>query len=118
LQTDDTLFLADKTFADAEENKLYKAKFIAKERERLTVTAPLKFNRAIIQLVTDGITFTQEQQCANLSTITTKTIISTRSRGTAQALSPKEQYIAQRAREAYIASVCQPEALFNLFFAA
>jgi hypothetical protein len=48
LQTDNTLFFADKTFADAEENKLYKAKFIAKEQERLTVTVPLKFNRAII----------------------------------------------------------------------
>jgi hypothetical protein len=48
LQTDDTLFLADKIFADVEENELYKAKFMAKERERLTVAAPLKFNGAII----------------------------------------------------------------------
>jgi hypothetical protein len=43
---------------------------------------------------------------------------STRTKGTAQALSPKEQYIAQRTREAYVASVCQPEALFDLSFAA
>jgi hypothetical protein len=42
------LFLVDKTFADAEENELYKTKFIAKEQERLTVATPLKFNRAII----------------------------------------------------------------------
>jgi hypothetical protein len=42
------LFFADKTFADTEKNKLYKTKFIAKERERLIVTTPLKFNRAII----------------------------------------------------------------------
>jgi hypothetical protein len=48
LQTDDTLFLADKAFADTKENKLYKAKFMAKEQERLTVVAPLKFNGAII----------------------------------------------------------------------
>jgi hypothetical protein len=94
LQTDDTLFLADKTFADAEENELYKAKFMAKEQERLTVAAPLKFNGAIIQLVTDRITLTQEQQCANLSIITAKTITSTGSRGTARALLSKEQYIA------------------------
>jgi hypothetical protein len=33
-------------------------------------------------------------------------------------LSPKEQYIAQRARGAYIASVCQPEVSFDLSFAA
>jgi hypothetical protein len=57
LQTDNTLFLANKTFADTKENKLYKAKFIAKEQERLIIATPLKFNRAIIQLVTDGITF-------------------------------------------------------------
>jgi hypothetical protein len=48
LQTNNTLFLADKTFADAEKNKLYKAKFIAKEQKRLTVVVPLKFNGAII----------------------------------------------------------------------
>jgi hypothetical protein len=48
LQTDNTLFLADKTFADTEENKLYKAKFMAKEQEKLTVVTPLKFNGAII----------------------------------------------------------------------
>jgi hypothetical protein len=42
------LFLVDKTFANTEENELNKAKFIAKERERLTVATPLKFNRAII----------------------------------------------------------------------
>ncbi len=33
-------------------------------------------------------------------------------------LTPKEQYIAQRAQGAYIASVCQPEAAFDLSFAA
>jgi hypothetical protein len=48
LQTDNTLFLVDKTFADVKENKLYKAKFMAKERERLIIIAPLKFNRVII----------------------------------------------------------------------
>jgi hypothetical protein len=58
LQTDDTLFLADKTFADTEENKLYKAKFMAKEQEKLTAVTPLKFNGAIIQLVSDGIILT------------------------------------------------------------
>src|SRR5204863_8950935 len=41
------------------------------------------------------------------------------SRGiTRQAVSPKDQYVAQRARGAYIASVSQPEAAFDLSFAA
>jgi hypothetical protein len=34
------------------------------------------------------------------------------------ALTPKDQYIAQRARGAYVASTCQPEASFDLSFAA
>jgi hypothetical protein len=48
LQTDDTLFLVDRTFADTEENKLYKAKFMAKKQEKLITATPLKFNGAII----------------------------------------------------------------------
>jgi hypothetical protein len=48
LQTDDTLFFANKTFVDIEKNKLYKAKFMAKEREKLTTATSLKFNGAII----------------------------------------------------------------------
>ena len=44
---------------------------------------------------------------------------STSSRGiTRKKLSPKEQYLAQRARVAYIASMCQPEASFDLSLAA
>ena len=82
LQTDNILFLTDKTFVDIEENKLYKAKFITKKQERLTTTTPLKFNGAIIQLVSDRITLTQEWQYANLNIITTKTAISTKAQGT------------------------------------
>jgi hypothetical protein len=48
LQTNNMLFLTDKTFINIEENKLYKAKFIAKEQERLITITPLKFNKAII----------------------------------------------------------------------
>jgi hypothetical protein len=48
LQIDNTLFLADKIFANTEKNKLYKAKFMAKEQEKLTTATPLKFNGAII----------------------------------------------------------------------
>ena len=52
LQTDDTLFLADETFAEQEETQLRKAGFLAKERERLTVNTPIKFNRGQIKLLT------------------------------------------------------------------
>ena len=58
LQTNDTLLLADETFAEAQQNELHKAKFMAKEREQLTVNTPLKFNGGLIQLASDGTTVT------------------------------------------------------------
>jgi hypothetical protein len=84
------LFLVNKTFAEAEQIKLNKAKFIAKEQEQLTAEAPLKFNRGLIYLITDRITFTQEQQCENLSTISSKTVTNTGFRGTTQTLTLKD----------------------------
>ena len=48
-----------------------------------------------------------------------KTVDSTSSRGiTRKELSTKEQYVAQRARGAYIALVCQPKATYDLLVAA
>ena len=121
LQTDDTLFLADKAFATAEQEHLEKAHFLAKEREQLTTNQPIKFNGCVIQLSQEGsVILTQERQCKNLNTVDPmKAISTTSSRGTIRkALTTKEQYAAQRARGAYIASMCQPEASFDLSFAA
>jgi hypothetical protein len=62
LQTDDTLFLANISFANAEESKLRKARFSTKERTILTTTTLLKFNGSLIQLHTDGsISLIQER---------------------------------------------------------
>jgi hypothetical protein len=114
LQTDDTLFIGDTTFAEQEQLQLQKAGFLAKERECLTPNKNIKFNGGIIQLQDDGITLTQERQCSNLKLVG-KSANTTSSRGVIrEGLSIKEQYVAQRARGAYIASVCQPEAAFDL----
>jgi len=119
LQIDDTLFLADETFVEAEEAKLQEAKFLAKEREKLTLNTPIKFNGGYIKQEKDSIALTQERQCQNLKPVTIKAIDLTSSRGEVRkAVTPKDQYVAQRARGAYIATVCQPEAAFNLSFAA
>jgi hypothetical protein len=117
LQTDDTLLLADKTFVETEQNKLYKAKFIAKEHKQLTADTLFKFNSSLIQLVSDRITLTQEQQCRNLSLISTKLATSTSLRRATCTLTPKDQYITQCVRGVYIVSICQPEASFDLSFA-
>jgi hypothetical protein len=50
LQTDDTLFLIDKSFADAEESELNKANFLAKDKEQLTFATLIKFNSGQIEL--------------------------------------------------------------------
>jgi hypothetical protein len=119
LQTDDTLFVGDDNFAEQEEVQLKKAKFKAKERERLTPDHDLKFNGAIIHAETTGITLTQERQCKKLKVVNTKNSTSTSSRGAVREnLSIKDQYVAQRARGAYIASVCQPEAAYDLSVAS
>lgn len=121
LQTDDTLFLADTIFAASEQDELGKAQFLAKDREFLTTSTPIKFNGGMVNLLEDGsVILTQERQCQNLSTVKLKDVASTTSaRGaTRKALTPKDQYVAQRARGAYIASMCQPEASFDLSFAA
>jgi hypothetical protein len=101
LQTDDTLLLANKTFAESEEMRLKEAKFLAKGREKLTQSIPIKFNGGYIKLVKDSIskdsiTLTQEQQCQNLRIVTMKVTDLTSSRGEIQkAATPKDQYIAQ-----------------------
>ena len=121
LQTDDTLFLGTPEFAALEQECLDKAQFLAKEREQLTFTQPLKFNGGLIQLdsMDMAITLTQERQCKSLRLVSSKPATTTSSRGTIRnELSSKDQYVAQRARGAYIASVSQPEASFDLSFAA
>ncbi|TAQ90470.1 hypothetical protein B7494_g1202 [Chlorociboria aeruginascens] len=92
--TDDTFFIGDITFAASEQSKL---KFQAKDQEILTTDHPLKFNGGLITLYAN--------------------YISTRD-VTRKSLTPKDQYVAQRAKGAYIATVCQPKAAFNLSFAA
>jgi hypothetical protein len=120
LQTDDTLFVGDDVFAEQEQVQLEKARFLAKERKRLSIDHNLKFNGGIIQLHDDGsVTLTQERQCKNLKLVTSNAMDTTSARGvTRKGLSTKEQYVAQRARGAYIASVCQPEAAYDLSVAA
>jgi hypothetical protein len=120
LQTDDTLFLADTKFAIHEEKGLQKAKFMAKKREKLTHFSPLLFNGGKVKLEPDNaITLTQERQCRNLGLVKVKSVDLTSSRGKIRtAVTPKDQFVAQRARGSYIASVCQPEATFDLSFAA
>lgn len=115
MQTNDTLILADDVFASNEEEVIKAAKIMTKDHKYLTSAQPIKFNGAQIKLNSDGIVLTKESHVGGILLVTGHDADSTSSRGvTSTKLSPKEQYVAQRARGAYIASMCQPEASFDV----
>jgi hypothetical protein len=92
---------------------------MAKPREQLNEQTPIKFNGGLITQEGNSIKLTQERQAWNLKLISTKPIDLTSSRGeTHKAVNIKDQYMAQRARGAYIATVCQPKSSFDLSVAA
>jgi hypothetical protein len=119
LQTDDTLILADRAFADREEEEIERAGITCKPREELTPTNSLKFNGALISEDGQGITLTQERSCTNIRPVQDHPADIVNSRGKLRKdVSTRDQYVSQRALGAYIASMCQPEASFDLSFAA
>lgn len=121
LQTDETLVLVDKDVAAQEEIELKKAKFIAKKRNLLIEMELLNFNGGdrSKENDTNSICLTQEMQCQNLKSVNSEPtdFVGTRSK-TRKAVSQLDQFISHRARGANIASLCQPEASFNLSSAA
>jgi hypothetical protein len=87
IQTNDILFLEDKTFVELEEKELKKAKLTAKpDRDR-------------VQLVQKG-------QGNRIELINYKSDLF------------KQDYLEQQTRGIYIATICQPEAVFDLSVAA
>ena len=86
-----------------EKIEIERAKFIAKPVIQLTTKNPILFNGALYTLTSDGIIVTQPSHCKNLSLIPHN--------------DPNE-YTIQRARGAYISSVCQPQAAFDFSQAA
>jgi len=58
LQTNNILFFADKTFVEAKEVKFQETKFLIKEKEKLILNTPIKFNRGYIKQEKDSIALT------------------------------------------------------------
>jgi len=93
MQTDDTLMLADSKFAQHEDKSM---KFKSKARQALDIDKPITFNGCTLAMKNDNglkITVTPKGQTANLSQVDNKKDI-------------ERQYVEQRARAAYIASIC------------
>jgi hypothetical protein len=120
IQTDDTLILADDEFVTLEQNELVRARLTFKQREKLISTTSIKFNDDLIFLSDNSLLLTQSKQFDQIKLINLSSSVNlTSSRGEIRKLvTPKDQYIAQRARGAYIATVSQPEASFDLSLAA
>jgi hypothetical protein len=107
IQTDDTLILRSKEFDTIKDEELTRAKFSAKPKELLFPETPLIFNGCILtQKEGDAVELRQKKQGKKLKTVNSK------------AKDPQYEYREQRACGAYIATICQPEAAFDLSVAA
>lgn len=105
LQTDDSLIAGTDQFMKIESRELNAAGLLAKPCEKLTTGQPLDFNGFIITLDTpNSIRINQSKQAKKIQLLTKSF--------------SKEQYVAQRARGAYIATVSQQQAAFALSYAA
>lgn len=119
MQTADTLILADNDFATTKKDAIRSAKIMTKDRKHPTSAYTLNFNGVQIKLVTNGIVLIKESHVGGILPVIDHIADSTSFREiTRKKLSSKEKYLAQRARVAYIASICQPKASFNLSRAA
>jgi hypothetical protein len=92
-----------------------------KTREQLTFINSLKFNDTRIERIesNDIIYFRQEThiQVIQLIDLVESTIIISARGKVRIKLILRDQYIAQRARETYLISICQSKASFDLFHA-
>jgi hypothetical protein len=129
LQTDDTLILADDEFVALEEKELARAHLTSKRREKLNLIISIKFNDELIILANDdnanndndkSLLLIQSKQFDQIKLINLSFSINlTSSREEIRKMITfKNQYVAQRARDAYIATISQFEASFDLSFAA
>ena len=95
--------MGDDQFSAFKEDELVKANLIVKPKEKFNLITPLLFNGYILSLNKDFIALHQKGQGKKINVININ--------------SPKQGYVEQCAYRAYVVSICQPEALFNLFVA-
>jgi hypothetical protein len=106
MQTDDTLILGDDKFAAIENAELKKAHLTAKPTDHISPEEPLIFNGGTLQLEGKDIWLMQKGQGNKIELVRSESAART------------SQYREQRARGAYLATTCQPEAAFDLSVAA
>jgi hypothetical protein len=120
LQTDDTLILANDDFVTLKENELIRARLTFKKREKLISTISIKFNDDMIFLSNNFLLFTQSKQFDQIKLINLSFSINLTSfrEEIRKMITFKNQYVAQKTQDVYIATISQFEAIFDLSFAA
>jgi hypothetical protein len=93
---------------------------MTKSREKLDSQVSIKFNDTIIaRFENEDIYFNQITQSNHLQSIKKINVDTIDSRNVIRFdLTSKKQYVTQRARDAYLASICQFEAFYDLSVAA
>jgi hypothetical protein len=103
MHTDNTIILRDENFENLKENELKKEKFLAKSKEKLTLEQSLIFHDCILT-IDEKVTFSMRQKDQtkkiHLVNLDTEDFA--------------QRYVKQRARDVYIASICQLKVSFNL----
>jgi hypothetical protein len=121
MQTDDTLMLRDDRFAELEESELKKAKLMFKKRKMLITLISIKFNDEMIIIDSSDILllnqFKQFDQIRLINMTISVDLIDSR-RQIRKMITSKDQYVVQRARDAYIVIMTQSEVSFDFFFTA
>ncbi len=119
MQTDDILILIDSNFAAAKEKAIINAEIMIKSRDNLESNSSLKFNDTIIERQKNDIYLRQISQFDHLQLIKNVDIATISFKNKIKlALISKKQYVAQRARDVYVASICQFETSFDLSLVA
>jgi hypothetical protein len=124
MQTNDTLMLRDDRIAELEENELKKAKLMFKKRKMLIIFISIKFNDEAINLIefefinkdSNSLSLTQFKQFDQIKLINLSIsidLISSRDQ-IRKMMTSKDQYVVQRARDAYIVTMTQSEVSFDL----
>jgi archaeosine-15-forming tRNA-guanine transglycosylase len=121
MQTDDTLMLKDDRFAELKKSELKKAKLMFKKREMLITLTSIKFNDEMIIIdSSDILLFSQFKQFGQIRLINmtiSVDLIDSRNQ-IRKMMTSKDQYVVQRARDAYIVIMTQSKTSFDLFLIA
>jgi hypothetical protein len=102
IQTNDTLILASDEFSQKKNSELTQANLRAKPKTTLTSDEPIIFNKGVLSIEGDTVMLRQKRQGDKLEQVD------------ARKPTYGQDYMEQRARGAYIATIYQPEASFDL----